>query len=283
MKYFLAFFKLIRVQNLCILALTQYMVRLFLIGPKENFDVNIFDQSLFFMTCCTCLVAAAGYIVNDYYDIKIDMVNKPAEVVIGNLIPRRISLVIQLIFNILAVLLSYLFISPNVCIFISLSAFLLWLYSNLLKRLMFWGNLTVASLAFASIFMFALYYKQKVEYTLYFSFFAFAFTFLREVVKDMEDMKGDEQFGCKTIPLVIGLSKTKLLVLVLFTATILFLSTHFIILNIRLYLYLMCFVIFPSALLCIKLYLSSKTKDFKFISQGLKVIMLFGVIGVIFS
>ncbi|MBC7451339.1 MAG: geranylgeranylglycerol-phosphate geranylgeranyltransferase [Cytophagales bacterium] len=221
-----AFLKLIRSLNLFIIAFTQYMCRYFIIGRGNDTLMTIAgDWRFFLLVLCTVMVAAAGYIINDYYDIKIDLINKPKRVVIGKLMNRRIAMFSHFILNTLASFLSF-FLGLKVFLVIVVTTILMWLYANQLKRTPLLGNLLISFLTGMSVYMPAFLYAQSHRLLLIYAIFAFFISLLREIIKDMEDVKGDEEFGCRTLPIIWGIRRTKVvlygisavfLILMLFT------------------------------------------------------------------
>ncbi|WP_246070116.1 geranylgeranylglycerol-phosphate geranylgeranyltransferase [Mangrovivirga cuniculi] len=204
---FLAFIKVTRWPNLLIIVLGQYLTAIFLI-EYSDWQSILFSPRMAALSFSTVILAASGYLINDYYDIKIDYVNKPQEVIIGKYIKRRHAMLAHTTLNFLGISIGLL-IDYKVGLVNVLAAYLLWLYSNRLKRLPFWGNFSVAILTALSIFSVFLVFPQNIEKVLLYSYFAFTLTLIREIIKDMEDIKGDEEFGCRTIPIVLGLRKTK--------------------------------------------------------------------------
>jgi 4-hydroxybenzoate polyprenyltransferase len=285
LQVFQGFSRLIRWQNLAIIVFTQYFTRFFLIGGKNlsfNYLLEIItEKKLFYISLATVLIAASGYIINDYYDIKIDLVNKPERVVIGRYIKRRWALVIHQIFNGLGILIGLL-VSRKVAL-VNLSAvFCLWLYSNQLKRLAFWGNLMVAILTGFSLLVLAVYYPGHQREVWIYAIFSFFITLIREIIKDMEDVKGDEKHGCRTLPIIWGIARTKLLVYVLiasFILTLFILATQ--LPNDRVA-YIFLLMMLPVGFLTYKLVYADKPKDFDFLSDACKGIMLLGVLTMIF-
>ena len=276
---------MIRWQNLAIIVLTQYFTRFFLIRDKplsfSHLLEIVFDKNIFLISLSTVLIAASGYIINDYYDIKIDLVNKPDRVIIGRYVKRRWALAIHQIFNGLGILLGLL-ISRKVGL-VNLSAvFCLWLYANQLKRLAFWGNFMVAILTGFSLLILAVYYPGHQKEVWVYATFSFFITLIREIIKDMEDVKGDEKHGCRTLPIIWGIARTKILVYVLIAS---FITTLFILAtqlpNQRIA-YIFLVMMLPVSLLTYKLVYADKPKDFAFLSDACKFIMLIGVLTMIF-
>ena len=215
-------FKITRVWNLLIIVLTQMFAATFLL-EKEWVEIST-DYRFLILMLSTVIIAAAGYIINDYYDVKIDYINRPERVVVGKKLKRRSVMAIHLMLNSLGTL-GGLLVSWPVLIINMFSIGLLWLYSNQLKRLPFIGNLSISLLTALAVFVVAVYYGQYTDGLIIYSIFAFFFTLLREIIKDTQDMKGDEAFGCRTLPIVWGIAKTKrfmYLLMVIFTAGLFF-------------------------------------------------------------
>ena len=276
---------MIRWQNLAIIVFTQYFTRFFLIRDKplsfSHLLEIMLDKNIFLISLSTVLIAASGYIINDYYDIKIDLVNKPDRVVIGRYVKRRWALMINQIFNGLGILLG-LFISKKVALVNLTAVFCLWLYANQLKRLAFWGNLIVAILTGFSLLILAVYYPGHQKEVWVYAIFSFFITLIREIIKDMEDVKGDEKHGCRTLPIIWGIARTKLLVYVLIAS---FITTLFILAtqlpNQRIA-YIFLVMMLPMGFLTYKLVYADKPRDFAFLSDACKVIMLIGVLTMVF-
>lgn len=269
---FTSLVRLTRFWNLVIIAVSQYFTVYFLVSPEL-----VTDWRLLVLTASTMIIAAAGYIINDYYDVKIDLINKPQRVVIGRSIPRRYALLMHSLLSIAGTGIGFL-LKWEIGVTNFISAFLLWWYSNSLKRQPFVGNLCIAFLTALSIFVIPFLYPQaKIVYILTYGLFAFFATLLREIIKDIEDLKGDNTFGCRTLPIVWGLRRTKNLIY--------FLATAFVLLVIAIHLrveplpmrYFTVFLFAPLAWLLIQLVRADTKKDFTRLSVVCKVIMVLGV------
>lgn len=197
-----------RFPNLLIIGLTQYFAAVFLVGYPENYIHLLKSVELFMLSSSTVIIAAAGYIINDYYDIKIDYVNKPDKVIVGRLIRRRVVLAGHIALNVAGVTLGLL-LSWKIAAINFFAGFLLWFYSNQLKRMPFIGNLMIAFLTGLSLIVVAVYFQRNEILILNYAIFAFSITLVREVIKDMEDMVGDERYGSKTLPIIWGVRRTK--------------------------------------------------------------------------
>ncbi len=276
LNFFSAFLQLTRFWNLAIIGLAQYFAAYFLIA-----NYTLADWHLFVLSMSTMLIAAAGYIINDYYDVKIDLINKPNRVVVGKKITRRYAILLHTILSFVGVGLG-LILSWQIGAINFLSAFLLWLYSNQLKRLPFIGNLVVAALTGLSILLLEVLYKNSSSLIVIYSLFAFFITLVREVVKDMEDLKGDNTFGCKTLPIIWGIRKTKVFLytlLAFFLIGVLILN-HFYT-RLPIIYFLICLFV-PLGWLLVRLVSADTIKEFYQLSQLCKIIMLLGIVSMVF-
>lgn len=268
--------KLTRFGNLIIIALSQYFTAAFLIGM---YTLN--DFKLFLLSTSTIAIAAGGYIINDYYDVKIDYINKPNRVVIGKSITRRFAILFHVVLSTLGISLGF-YLSWSIAAVNVLSVFLLWFYSNNLKRLPFVGNVTVAVLTGLSILVVDVFYRTHNSLIIIYALFAFFITLVREVIKDMEDLKGDNSFGCKTLPIVWGIRKTKILIyiiLILFAAVVVLLNQLYKALPFK---YHLIFLFIPLLWLLYRLIRADMKKDFTRLSIFCKVIMMLGILSMAF-
>lgn len=271
-SFFQSLLRLTRFTNLLIIGLAQYFTAYFLVDVTTLTDIR-----LFILTSSTVLIAAAGYIINDYYDIKIDYINKPERVVIGKGIPRRFAILFHTLFSFAGIALGY-YLGWQIALINFLSAFLLWWYSNNLKRLPFVGNFSIALLTGTSIYMVALLFGGDDTLIIIYSSFAFFMTLVREIIKDMEDLKGDSTFGCKTLPIVWGFRKTKQFlyaVVFIFCMTVLILDLLFTALP---SVYFVLFLFAPLVWMVLRLYRADTVKEFEWLSTFCKVIMLLGIL-----
>jgi 4-hydroxybenzoate polyprenyltransferase len=275
-RFIASFLRLTRVWNLLIIACSQYMTAAVLVGTH-----TLMDWRLLVLTASTVLIAAAGYIINDYYDVKIDLVNKPERVVIGKDITRRYAILYHSLLSISGILLGFI-INWRIGMINFSSVFLLWWYSNDLKRQPFIGNVVVALLTGIAILIVDALYKTGNILILIYGSFAFFMTLIREVIKDMEDLKGDHTFGCRTLPIVWGLRKTKFVIYALLLIfSIIVMLLNFIYTNLPLYYFLV--FLFPALLwLLYRLIRADTKKDFAWLSNFCKIIMLLGILSIAF-
>lgn len=275
------FLKLTRFPNLLIIGLTQYFSVIFLVAYPETWIEKLVDIKLFLLSSSTILIAAAGYIINDYYDIKIDYVNKPHKVVVGKLVKRRIVLFSHAALNIIGIAIGF-YLNLYVGVINFVAGFMLWIYSNRLKRMPFIGNVVIASLAGLSILVVAIYYQRNYSLLVNYAVFAFSINLVREVIKDMEDLRGDMRFGSKTLPIIWGLRRTKYFLyglIILFVFTLFYLSNQ--LENHILNLFFLLLIV-PIIYLIYLLYRADSQRRFHQLSTFCKLLMLAGISSMVF-
>ena len=273
--------KISRPVNLIILAFAQMMTAVFLVETNAYGQAIWQGYNLYLLMLATSMIAAAGYMINDYYDVKIDYINKPDEVIIGRTMKRRVALFYHSILNFSAIGIGWL-LAPRMALAIFIAAFLLWLYSNQLKRLPFIGNFTVALLTAASIWLIGFYYQKSELLVLTYALFAFFLNLIREIIKDIEDRDGDRKHGCKTLPIILGFRNTKKVIFAIafvFVCSIMIVT--FKINNPNLYVYFgglsILFMIFMY-----KIYIADRKQHFTQLSIYNKALMLAGISSMVF-
>ena len=251
MKSIYHFFRLIRTVNLVVIALTMFVVEVFLLRYNDIPPLNYFEPDYFFsyysdelsgfylLLISTVLIAAAGNIINDYFDVKADRVNKPDRLIIGKYIKRRWAMVMHLSFNllgfILALYIGYELQNIWIPIVSFLSINLLWFYSAYFKRKPLIGNVMVALLLgvipfYVLVFNLPVYDLKIDSFTISKSYFFYVIMFLssiaflqnlvRELVKDIQDIRGDLRLNAVTFPIKFGIKKTKLLITFFWVVTL---------------------------------------------------------------
>jgi len=271
-----AFLRLTRFWNLFIIGIAQYFAAVFLIDSQV-----VFDWKLMLLAGSTAIIAGAGYIINDYYDIKIDLINKPDRVVIGKDIARRYALLFHSVLSFSGVVLGFL-LGWRLGFIHLFSSFILWWYSNSLKRQPFVGNFVVALLTGLSILLVNVLYDINNSFVIIYSLFAFFMTLVREIIKDIEDLKGDNTFGCKTLPIIWGIRRTKGVVyalLGLFSLVVILINAIYTQMP---FYYFLIFLFAPLSIFLLGLIRADTKKNFYTLSQWCKVIMVLGVISIAF-
>ncbi len=302
--------KLARIENLIMIALTQYFLRYFVLRKilaGQNIELGLNDSLFSLLVLSTVLIAAAGYIINDYFDVKTDMINRPDTVVVDRAIKRRSAIILHMAFTFLGVALGiYCALKTGymrLAIFHIVAAILLWFYSTHFKKQLLVGNIVVslltASVSFIPfVYEFGIMQHQHANFSsehkliilscfkvvFIFALFSFITSMAREIIKDMEDFKGDKATGGYTMPIYWGMQSSKLTAFFLIVITVLLLL--FVVYNtFKAYhtilamdtLYILSGLMFP---LIILLFLILKAKEpfqFKRASLFLKFIMLIGL------
>lgn len=280
LKTIYALTRLVRLINLLMIVLVQWLVSFYLIDIPQQKSAYITLASLVF---CTILITAAGYIINDYHDVKIDAINKPRRVLIGRSVDRRLALVIYFALNIAGFFIGWYMLSLKIALLFLMTMVFLWWYSIQLKRLPFAGNLVVAALTALSIIIIGIHYRQYPGALFVFAGFAFVISIIREIIKDIEDMQGDATYGCQTLPIIMGLRKVKwLLYAMLFLLSFLMIVASVYLLNTLqgfFILLLLPLLFFMS----VRLARADTTRHFKNLSLLCKIIMLLGTFGIVFA
>jgi 4-hydroxybenzoate polyprenyltransferase len=229
-----SFLTLIRFPNLLIIAFTQWMMRYAIIQPvvrMYGFELQMSGFTFFCLVLSTICTAAAGYAINDYFDVKADYINRPDDVVVGKTISRRKAMLAHIVLCVSGILLGgYVTWSAGVAKFVLIYLFvagMLWLYSFIYKRQFLIGNIIVAFFTALVPLMplldippvYSAYHQDfagtginlnlAVEWILGFAGFAFLTTLSREIIKDAEDFEGDVAYGCRSLPVVLGSTCTK--------------------------------------------------------------------------
>ena len=295
MKYL----KLIRFQNLVVMVLIQYLIRFTLIIPSYGKE-NIISEFYFALLLISILlIVAAGYTINDYFDIKVDSENKDEHVIVGRTIKRRIALVIHFILTsvglILGFYIAYKINQLVISIILIVCAYILWIYNLKLKRIFFLANLIVAGLSavfvtsIATLEIFLKYNHNasinNIKTLILIATFAFILSLMNEIIKDLRTVEGDKKYKIRTLPTVWGLLKTKefLKWLSIITAFIISLIaiTKFKT-NLTALSYAFIFIIGPLFLLNIWVYKAQQTIDYERISKLNKFIIFTGIMSLLF-
>jgi len=275
------FFNLIRFPNLLLIVLTQALVQASLLTAGVNWR-HVLEPGFWVLTLSTVCIAAAGYIINDYYDIKIDAINKPERVVVGKAIRRRPAMFIHMVLSFIGVA-AGLWLSLRVGLINLGAVLLLWGYSDRFKKMTLVGNLVIAMLSASMLLIVAVYADRLNKITISYAIFAFLISLIREIIKDVEDVKGDETFDCRTLPIVVGLRQTKYVlypIIALFQGFLLVVILHPVT-PLLFDGYMALLVLVPSIWLIIKLVRADRKRDFTYLSNVCKLIMLAGIVSML--
>lgn len=301
--------KLVRWPNLVFIALTQALFQYCILHPlfQQQAAQPVFDvANLGLLIFSSVLIAAGGYIINDYFDINIDGINKPHKQIIGKSISRRLAIIWHSILSFIGVCLSFYlgwrigiwWIGPaNI-----LCTILLFAYSATFKKRFLSGNIIISILTAWSVGILGLasfyevFYQNSAynhlnpsrifRFTILYASFAFIISAIREAIKDMEDMEGDARYDCKTLPIVAGLNAAKTYTIVWLVVLIgALVIVQFYALQFNWWiaiLYCTFFIIVPSVKIVNELIKAQTRKEFHRLSNFTKLIMLLGILSMVF-
>ncbi len=309
----IAILQLVRYKNLIIIALTQYAMRYLVVNPilKINgFELQLSQLHFLMLVLSAIFITAAGYVINDYFDTKTDMLNRPETVLIGKKISRRAAMALHIILNLLGVGLGvYLSLYVGILslgIAYMLAAGLLWFYSTSYKRQFLIGNLLVAFFTAVVPFVVVLFevpllnqeyrdvliesnmsFNNILAWVGGFSYFAFLSTLIREIIKDIEDYEGDLAYGRNSLPIILGIRVSRHVVsfLILFLlGSLVYLYIRFLRFisgegsNLITLAYLIILLFLPYIYLVYRIYSAKEKKNYHLCSTISKLIMLAGIL-----
>ena len=303
-----AFIKMIRLPNLFFIALTQILFHIAVLdtillplGTRPSID----GLNFILLVVSSVLIAAAGYIINDYFDINIDQINKPKANVVDKIVSRRWAMAWHFVLSGVGILLSawvawrtgfwYILLGNFMCVV------LLFGYSVSLKRKLLFGNILISLLTAWVILVIGLaeftspvFTSSKmveasgkiIRISLLYGGFAFISSLIREAIKDIEDMQGDEKYGCRTMPIVWGVNSAKVYIavwLVVILALLIILEVY--VARFEWWwamTYSIVFIIGPFVIIFLQLYKAKDQKDYHRLSNWTKLVMLTGILSMIF-
>ena len=276
---FLSIFSVVRIYNILIIVLAQYLTSIFILSDKKLFDV-IFDFNLFLLILCSSLSIASGYIINNFYDQKKDIINKPIKSKIDDVVKKSTKLYFYFILNFVVIFFASI-ISLRAVIFFSVYIFFLWFYSHKLKRLLFLGNLFYSLLTITPFFAILLYYKNIDLIIAAYALFLFFILLLKDITKDLKNLVGDFTENYQTIPVVFGEDFSRIIISLITFINVILIINLFInfshgYMNIYYGISLILLLIFT-----IKLYKSKKVSDYLELHNILRLIIGLGVFSII--
>jgi 4-hydroxybenzoate polyprenyltransferase len=216
---FISLFSVVRGYNIPIIILAQYLSAIFILSPEKRALSILLDFNLFIIVFASSLTIASGYIINNFYDSKKDLINRPNKSTLDRIVRQKTKLYVYFSLNFVVALLAII-VSWRAFLFFSSYIFLIWYYSHRLKKLVFIGNITAALLAILPFFAILLYYKNLYEVIFGHGAFLFLLLLIREIIKDLENIKGDLANDYKTIPILFGETVSKRIITFLTVATL---------------------------------------------------------------
>lgn len=276
----ISMFSVVRGYNIPIIALAQYLSAIFILAPEKRALDILLDFNLFIIVILSGLTIASGYIINNFYDSKKDLINRPNKSQLDRLVSQKTKLQFYFTVNFMVFLLAF-FVSFRAVLFFSAYIFLIWFYSHKLKKILIIGNLTAAFLAVLPFFAILLYYKNLYPQIFAHATFLFLLLLIREMIKDLENIKGDIANDYQTIPVVFGEKFSKKIITLLTVSTIIpiyFLVEIFEVRYMDIYFYVSMIVLM---FFLHKLWKSKSKPDYLLLHNILKLLVVTGVFCII--
>lgn len=277
----LSLISVIRGYNILVLIIAQYLASIFIFSPEKSLKSVFFDLHLHFIILATVCVVASGYIINNFYDVKVDRINRPLKTGLDTFVKQSTRLQLYFSLNFLGFLFGF-FVSWRAALFFSVYIFAIWFYSHKLKKYPLMGLISATMLTILPFFVIFVYYKNFSNIIFVHAVFLFLVIMVRELIKDLENMKGAIANNYQTFSVVYGEQKTKKLSIFLLVLTffpIVFLFKYPELSYMRYYFYATLAI-----LLFVGVYLwkSQETKQYQFLHNILKLLLLIGVFCLVF-
>lgn len=202
---------MVRWYNIFFLALSQYLAVVFILNQPAEWKQTLLNPDLHLIVFASLFCVAGGYIINNFYDLEKDLINRPNKTIYEKIVKQSTGLRLYFLFNTVGAMLAFL-ASFKVFLFFSAFIFLLWLYSHKLKKITFIGNMVAAILSITPFFAIFIYYRLENLLIITYVIFILLIIFIREIIKDLEALKGDVIIGYPTLPVTLGVARTKWLV-----------------------------------------------------------------------
>lgn len=216
---FFSMFSVIRGYNIFIIILAQYLASVYILAHHLPLREVVLDTNLLMLVLASAAAIAGGYIINNFYDSEKDLINRPQKTMLDRLVSQNTKLSFYFVLNFVAVILAS-YVSFRAVLFFSAYIFGIWFYSHKLKKLPFIGNLTSAILTITPFFVIFVYYKNFEPVIFVHALFLFLIISMRELTKDLENIKGDLVQNYKTIPVVYGEKASKQMLTLLTALTL---------------------------------------------------------------
>ncbi|EMQ95234.1 geranylgeranylglycerol-phosphate geranylgeranyltransferase [Xanthomarina gelatinilytica] len=276
---FFSMFSVVRGYNILIVVIAQYLTSIYILAHDLPLREVVLDLNLLMLVLASAATIAGGYIINNFYDSEKDLINRPNKSRLDRLVSQNTKLSFYFVLNFMAVIMAS-YVSFRAVIFFSLYIFGIWFYSHKLKKLPFVGNLTSAILTITPFFAIFMYYKNFEHVIFVHAAFLFLIISMRELTKDLENIKGDLVLNYHTIPIVYGENVSKIMLTILALLTTVpayFLLFHFHVGQMVYFFYLSVVLLFVFVLLL----WASKTKTHYLILHNiLKFIIVAGVFSI---
>lgn len=273
-------FSVIRGYNILIVIIAQYLTAVYILAYHKPLKAVVFDLNLFMLVLASASAIAAGYIINNFYDSEKDLINRPFKSRLDRLVSQNTKLSFYFVLNFIAVILAS-YVSFKAVLFFSIYIFGIWFYSHKLKKLPFIGNLTSAILTITPFFAIFMYYKNFETVIFVHAIFLFLMISMRELTKDLENIKGDIAQNYVTIPVAYGEKVSKIMLTVLACLTLI--PAYLLLYEFEVgYMYIFFYLsILLLGLFLILLWKSKNKMHYLILHNILKIIILAGVFSIL--
>ena len=277
---FFSLFSVIRIYNILVVILAQYLTAIFILDDQENLLATILDPYLFVIIVCSSISIASGYIINNFYDYEKDIINRPIRSNIDKSIRKRTKLNLYFSLNLLCTILS-LFISIRAVIFFLVYNIILWLYSHKLKKILILGNVLSSLLTITPFFAIFLYYKNFSTIIAVYALFLFFIILAKDLVKDLENLKGDFTLNYKTIAVVYGekFSKIAINTIIIINYIIVISLILYFDIGLMFYYYYLCLLVLTFVLFFV--WRSNTKRDYLVIHNIMRALIILGIFSII--
>lgn len=211
---FFSLFSVVRGYNILVIVIAQYLTSVYILAHNRLLRDVVLDVNLLMLVLASAATIAGGYIINNFYDSEKDVINRPLKSRLDKLVSQNTKLSFYFVLNFVAVIMAS-WVSFRAVIFFSIYIFGIWFYSHKLKKMPFIGNITSAVLTITPFFAIFIYYKNFESVIFVQAIFLFLIISMRELTKDLENLKGDLALGYKTIPVIYGENLSKIMLTVL--------------------------------------------------------------------
>ena len=212
------FFAVVRGYNIALLIAAQYLTSAYILAPHWPLLSVVCDPQLFALVLATAFSTAAGFIINNFYDAEKDRINRPQKYLLEHLISLKSQLLLYFLLN-AAALIAAGFVSFKALLFFGFFILAIWAYSSSLKRLFWISNFIASALVVFPFFAITLYFKNFRLLIVYHALYLYFLILIRDIIKDLENYKGDWVTSYRTLPIVFGHTTTKILLTVLILVT----------------------------------------------------------------
>ncbi|WP_396603033.1 geranylgeranylglycerol-phosphate geranylgeranyltransferase [Algibacter sp. R77976] len=277
---FFSMFSVVRGYNILIIVFAQYLTAIYILAHDTPLRQVVFDVNLLMLVLASAATIAGGYIINSFYDSEKDLINRPIKSKLDRLVSQNTKLSFYFVLNFIAVIMAS-YVSFKAVIFFSIYIFGIWFYSHKLKKMPFIGNLTSAILTITPFFAIFMYYKNFEHVIFVHAVFLFLMIAMRELTKDLENLKGDIAQNYITIPVAYGEKTSKIMLTLLAAFTLVptyLLLYRFEVGHMYLFFYLSSFLLIVFLLL---LWLSKTKIQYLILHNILKFIILAGVFSIL--